>query len=141
MTRRLLPPPPPPRETKRIQLSRALGFRKQAGVVVVTRSTRWGNPWRVVPVRDPNFPLGDAADVLHVNGDRSMGRFPRFSTVPETGASYWAVRAFERDLTQEFIDDVYEHLHGKDLACWCPLSTPTVPFYCHADVLLRLARG
>lgn len=25
-------------------------------------------------------------------------------------------------------------LHGKDLACWCPLDHP-----CHADVLLELA--
>jgi hypothetical protein len=27
-------------------------------------------------------------------------------------------------------------LHGKNLACWCPLDQP-----CHADVLLELANG
>lgn len=29
-----------------------------------------------------------------------------------------------------------EELRGKNLACWCPLSSP-----CHADVLLELANA
>lgn len=29
-----------------------------------------------------------------------------------------------------------ESLHGKDLACWCPLDLP-----CHADVLLQRLEG
>jgi hypothetical protein len=32
------------------------------------------------------------------------------------------------------VSDWLEPLRGKDLAYWCPLSSP-----CHADVLLRLA--
>ncbi len=33
---------------QRIQLSRKKGWRKPAGAVVVTRSTRWGNPFPVI---------------------------------------------------------------------------------------------
>lgn len=29
---------------------------------------------------------------------------------------------------------IQRELHGKDLACWCPLDQP-----CHADVLLEIA--
>ena len=34
------------------------------------------------------------------------------------------------------VDDVREHLRGRDLACWCPLDEP-----CHADVLLAVANA
>ena len=34
------------------------------------------------------------------------------------------------------VADVRRELAGRDLACWCPLDVP-----CHADVLLRVARG
>lgn len=32
------------------------------------------------------------------------------------------------------VDEARAELHGKDLACWCPLDQP-----CHADVLLEIA--
>ena len=32
------------------------------------------------------------------------------------------------------VEDVERELHGRDLACYCPLDEP-----CHADVLLELA--
>ena len=34
------------------------------------------------------------------------------------------------------VADVVAELHGKNLACWCPLDQA-----CHADVLLELANG
>lgn len=34
------------------------------------------------------------------------------------------------------LDDIRKELGGRDLACWCPLSSP-----CHADVLLELANA
>ena len=30
-------------------------------------------------------------------------------------------------------------LHGRNLACWCPLPEPGQPDHCHAAVLLELA--
>jgi len=36
---------------QRIQLSRAAGWRKPPGAIVVARPTRWGNPYRVTDGR------------------------------------------------------------------------------------------
>ena len=44
-----------------------------------------------------------------------------------------AVIYFRRSM--EYLDaEDFAELRGKDLCCWCPLSSP-----CHADVLLELA--
>jgi hypothetical protein len=120
---------------QRIQLSRTKGWRKPEGVVVVARPSRWGNPWRIVPVTDHRFPRGEAADVVRGNGD-TICRFQRYSDGHRTGAPYWAVRAFRSDLTDTERELAKTELRGKDLACWCPLDQP-----CHADVLLEVANG
>lgn len=99
---------------KRVQLSRAKGWRMPPNTVKVDRSTRWGNPFK-----------------LHGDG------YPMSSTVAaalfnrhfEDGHTGWVMRG---QLTT--LDDVRRELRGKNLACWCSLSEP-----CHADVLLRLA--
>ena len=44
-----------------------------------------------------------------------------------------AVRLF-RIWAEERRQQIREQLHGRDLACWCPLDQP-----CHADVLLEIA--
>ncbi|WP_375483149.1 DUF4326 domain-containing protein [uncultured Jatrophihabitans sp.] len=36
-----------PRRPERIQLRRTKGWRKPAGVIVVARPSRWGNPFRI----------------------------------------------------------------------------------------------
>lgn len=100
----------------------------------VGRPTKWGNPWHVVPVRDHRFPWGDAADVVHKVTGSSVGRFERYTRTRATGAPYWAMRAYQRDLTAEQIGDARRELAGRDLVCWCRVDQP-----CHADVLLRLA--
>jgi hypothetical protein len=75
-----------------VQLSRAKGWRKPAGVVVVARPSRWGNPFR-----------------LGVDGDRAT-----------CVARYRAALARgELGFTE---DDVHRELAGRDLACWCPLG-------------------
>ena len=96
----------PPR---RLRLSRARGWRKPPGTVVVARPSRWGNPYRI---GDPHPDHGGAM----------------------TRAE--AVGLFRRDVEQD--DDLREQarrdLAGRHLACWCPLDEP-----CHADVLLEIA--
>jgi hypothetical protein len=37
---------------------------------------------------------------------------------------------------KELARQAAEELRGKNLACWCPLDRP-----CHADILLRIAKG
>jgi len=101
----------------RIQLSRAKGWRKPAGAVVVARPTKWGNPWTIASARRAGF-AGTDAEVAALCAE--MFRNGLAGNLP-------AVARISADL---------EQLRGKPLACWCPLGQP-----CHADVLLELANA
>lgn len=96
---------------KRIQLSRAKGYRKPQGAIVVSRPSKWGNPYRV----------------------RSYTPWPNQTYI---ATAETAVELFKRHVLSdpEFLASVELELRGHDLACWC---RPTEP--CHADVLLDLA--
>lgn len=95
---------------KRIQRSRAGGWKMPANAVYVGRPTKWGNPFMV--------------------GTLSHDDPPQSLTAEE------AVALYEEQIDEilEMADASLEELRGKDLVCWCPLNKP-----CHADVLLRLA--
>jgi hypothetical protein len=102
---------------RRIQRSRAKGWKMPPNTVYVGRPTRWGNPFA--------GPL--AAERFHrwLNGE--------MSTLESRGLMQWAVAPrvrFEITLQAPI------HLRGKNLACWCRLDQP-----CHADVLLELANA
>jgi hypothetical protein len=114
----------------RIRLRREKGWRlaeatnNPNGVVKVDRTTRWGNPFVVVPVPRTDAGLACLADSdRHVVCDRAV-----------------AVHLFEEDLEAGLlpytVEDVRRELSGKDLACWCLVGTP-----CHADVLIELANA
>lgn len=85
--------------------------------VYVGRPSRWGNPF--VPGKDG--PL-----------EECLAKYRRM-IVP-----YNHRTGTVRDvlISQLNIEDIQEHLRGKDLACWCPLNRP-----CHADILLEIANG
>lgn len=133
---------------RRIQLSRAKGWRMPPNTVKVDRSSkRFGNPFRVgqvarlvwLPMTDEEVLAFDFSERLMNIGDgrsipvravppnRSI-RFPR----PLTAAD--AVRWFAQYARETRLD--VSELRGKNLACWCPLDQP-----CHADVLLELANA
>ena len=105
---------------QRIQLSRKKGWRLPPGAVVVSRPSRWGNPWKVGgallaltgPLKGETIQLDQAKAV----------EFFEKSGSGKSKAAQW-MRAECRRL-----------LVGKDLACWCKTGTP-----CHGDVLLRWA--
>lgn len=97
----------------RIRLRRTKGWRKPAGVVVVTRPGRWGNPI------DMDGDKEAAAEWFGVMLDMR-----REGTLPPHHAGY----LYPAD------DEIVTALAGRDLACWCPLDRS-----CHADVLLELA--
>ena len=62
------------------------------------------------------------------------------STISKAEALAKAVELYANDFRWGTSDitpeEVRAELAGKDLACWCPLSSP-----CHADVLLELANA
>ena len=96
-----------------MQLHRTKGWRKPAGVVVVARPTKWGNPFRIGPGADRAKTVEQFVDAL----DRRR-----------EGARVAQLRSYPSD------DEIREELAGRDLACWCPLDGP-----CHADVLMVVA--
>lgn len=112
--------PPPP---QRIQRRRTKGWRLPESAVIVTRPTRWGNPWREGTTHASVLPGG-----IH---DRSG----RVLTRADAVASYR--NTIEADPEQ--IADIRHHLAGRDLACWCPLPAPGQPDICHGAVLLQIA--
>jgi hypothetical protein len=115
---------------KRIQLRRTKGWRKPDGAVVVTRATKWGNPY---VIHEHSDKCGDELESCPLKEDQW----------PAANAAH-AVRLYRSAYLHPLIgqpwlpslDGVRWHLRGKDLACFCPLDQP-----CHADVLLELANG
>jgi len=112
---------------QRIQLSRRAGWRKPEGAVVVSRPSRWGNPFAV---GSPAIPDRERAVLFFANWLSNTvdgeGRYVDGST------DYHGAESSLRPSVQ----DIVATLRGHDLACWCPLDEP-----CHADVLLRIANG
>jgi hypothetical protein len=98
---------------RRIQLRRTKGWRKPPGAVVVSRPSRWGNPFR------PGAPHPETGKPLT---REEMVRLYRAHVSPGGPGA----------LSREELDE----LRGHDLACWCRLDEP-----CHADVLLELANA
>lgn len=78
------------------------------GAVYVGRGSRWGNPYRVSAA----VPASESVEMFR----DLLARAPR---AVDGGTVYM---------------DIKRALHGKDLACWCPLDQP-----CHADVLIEVA--
>ncbi|SKU74823.1 Uncharacterised protein [Mycobacteroides abscessus subsp. massiliense] len=98
---------------ERIQLRRTKGWRKPEGAILVSRPSKWGNPFRA-------------------DGDRSqaVSLFREMLDRAPLGDGTWG-----RDGESVF-ETIRRELAGRDLVCWCPLDQP-----CHADVLLEIANG
>lgn len=82
---------------KRIQLRRTKGWRLPPNTVVVSRPSKYGNPYRI------GFEVKDAAEAKL----RYLGFLAGYG-FPEQRAKIGDVRK----------------LRGKNLACWCPLGRP-----------------
>lgn len=107
---------------KRIQLSRAKGWRMPENTVKVDRTTKWGNPWTVASYEAAGWKVADRDAVLRTCVQAFRAWLER---VPHWG--HGQPLPTPPDLSP---------LRGKNLACWCALDAP-----CHADVLLELANA
>ncbi len=81
---------------RRIQLSRKAGWKMPPNTVVVSRPSKWGNPFKV---GTDAFDAFDAVD-----------KFENWLITTNQG-----LEIFSRSKTE---------LRGKNLACWCKLGTP-----------------
>lgn len=143
---------------QRIRLRRASGWRKPDGMVVVSRPSKWGNPFRYrtthalarVPALDGSsweyegrisangalhpyhHPDGHVTEhnIRYMTRAECVDLYHRALTRPTPQLRLWN----HQDQTWVTVEDVQRELTGRDLACWCPLDVP-----CHADVLLKLA--
>lgn len=101
---------------KRIQLSRAKGWRMPPHTVKVDRTTCFGNVVKI----------GADAQVEGVDG--CMYYWEVSPAIAVAIHREIVLRRVKRDPTH------LEILRGMNLACWCKLGEP-----CHADTLLELA--
>ena len=133
---------------ERIQRKRTKGWRMPEGAVVVSRPTKWGNPFQV----GNNRPTLFVHDGLHVHWETPRND-DAFQLAHERAVDLyrsWLESGTITGLTDlpgaalpgrlarirgQIIGDL-KTLRGRDLCCWCP---PTVP--CHATVLLELANA
>jgi hypothetical protein len=117
---------------QRLRLSRKAGWRKPECAVVVSRPGKFGNPFTLEWAREGNPDLTDReARILAVKVFHAWliddGYAATFRSTWLDGRRAW----------------ILEHLHelaGKDLCCWCPLPGDGEDDWCHARVLLELAR-
>lgn len=107
---------------KRIQRKRSKGWRMPEGAVYVGRPSKWGN----------DYIAGQRCYVHRIRA------FVRVRDADHAVALYRA--EWEHWLATDTLADgrspyhAFDRIRGKDLVCWCPLSSP-----CHADILLDLA--
>ena len=79
---------------KRIQLSRKKGWRKPEKTVVVSRPSKWGNPYQVKDSGTPYLAVKMYREHLGKTSSAAL------------------------------LESIKQTLQGKDLACWCPLGEP-----------------
>lgn len=110
----------------RIQRRRTKGWRRPDNCVIVTRPSRYGNP----------FTLGGAKEWLgaKTNEEAREACAMAFRSWIRGRDTYWMGPAAEA--TRKRLVEALPALRGKDLACYCPLPEPGQPDHCHAAVLL-----
>ena len=108
----------------RIQRSRRKGSALPVGAVYVGRPTIWGNPFT-------DRGLNHARSVI-IHRKWLEGRIGDLS-LERMGFGAGEIEALHR-LRERVLTRLHQ-LAGKDLACWCPLTSE----WCHADTYLLLA--
>lgn len=100
--------------------------------MVVSRPSRWGNPYKVVA--KSSGPDGWVVVRTHKPGVE-LGRWPTLLEATEQAVALfeaWARRSDDPGAVW-----IREHVHelaGKTLGCWCEIDDP-----CHRSVLARMA--
>ena len=116
---------------KRVQRKRTKGWKMPENTVYVGRPTKWGNPFTIEKYKNSGC-YGVNAPGKYLNGI-----IEEYSPLPFLGkdeALKVACECYKMMIGRdEFLMKELEELRGKDLACWCSLSSP-----CHADILIEL---
>ncbi|MFF1341092.1 DUF4326 domain-containing protein [Streptomyces sp. NPDC058290] len=117
----------------RIQRKRTRGWRKPENAVIVSRPSRYGNPFTIQDAIEAEF--SNPRRVVVVN-------FAEWLRVGTAGGWYQeAYRLGRQTLDRRVMLAGLADLRGRDLACTCPLPEPGQPDVCHGAVLLALANS
>ena len=110
----------------RVQRKRTKGYHLPENTKCVDRTSKWGNPYKVVQE-------GHTWRVMDKEGNYYGENY-----ATKEKAAGKAVELFRLWVDIEIKEGRLnlDELKGKNLACFCPLSSP-----CHADYLLQLAMG
>lgn len=118
---------------RRIQRKRTEGWRLPDNAVIVSRPSRWGNPFTIQSARDAE--MGNPRSAAAAN-------YAEWLRVGTAGGWYEETYRIGRQvLDRRRILAELHTLRGRDLACTCPLPEPGQPDHCHGAVLLALANG
>ena len=123
---------------RRIQRRRTRGWSLAAatanplGAVIVSRPSRFGNPFTIQQAVEAE--MGDPRSACAAN-------YREWLRVGTEGGWYEETYRIGRQVfdRRRILAELHL-LRGKDLACTCPLPEPGQPDHCHGAVLLRLAR-
>ena len=116
---------------QRLRLSRKAGWRKPEGAVVVSRPSRWGNPFTIAWARLDNETMTDLEARVYV-----VQVFQAWLTDDNYAAAF---RSDWLDGRRAWMLAHLSELANKDLRCWCPLPGDGEDDWCHARVLIDLA--
>lgn len=121
----------------RLQRKRTKGSRLPDGCVVVTRGTKYGNPFRI----GGHFKKGGGGvprlGLTFIYFEALEGyQDATYATIASAAESVQWYRWYMSQMSPQWHAKMREDLAGKDLACWCRPESP-----CHADVLLALANS
>ncbi|MEU8839976.1 DUF4326 domain-containing protein [Streptomyces roseus] len=117
----------------RIQRKRTRGWRKPENAVIVSRPSRYGNPFTIQDATEAEF--SNPRRVVVVN-------FAEWLRVGTVGGWYeQTYRIGRQTLDRRVMLAGLPDLRGRDLACTCPLPEPGQPDVCHGAVLLALANS
>lgn len=122
---------------RRIQLRRTAGWRKPEGSVLVSRPSRWGNPFQIrrVDCSHSGMFCWTVADDTGITREHLDSK----ARAAEVAVDLFRLHigpmgSHEYDAAT--MADLAKRLAGRDLCCWCPPEQA-----CHADVLMDLANG
>ncbi|MFZ3592269.1 DUF4326 domain-containing protein [Streptomyces sp. BH104] len=118
---------------KRIQRRRVRGWRLPGNAVIVSRPSRFGNPFTIKDAIEAE--MGDPRSAAAAN-------YAEWLRVGTAGGWYEQTYRIGRQVfdRRRVLAELHT-LRGKDLACTCPLPEPGQPDHCHGATLLRLANS
>lgn len=119
---------------KRVRRERTKGWRKGDNCMIVDRTSKWGNPFKVgEPIRNDS-PLWPYIAATVPGGARGLVSLTPMT--PEQAVDLYSSWVVE----QPHLMLSLHELAGKDLACPCKLPEPGEPDHCHAAYQIELVQ-